>query len=764
MSILTVTTTADNGSGSLRSAIAAATSGDTIQFSGNLAKKTITLKSGQLVLNKDLTIDGGGAPGLTISGNRASRVFYLDRRKKATLKNLTIANGKTKGAGGGIDTRHESIITLENVRVHGNTSELGGGMRVGHLAKATIINSSFRDNDGTLTEKHKGFSAGAISHNESRGQLIIKGTTFENNKGFNGGAIFSISGVTFVVENSTFKGNTAKNMEGGGAIFVDGVSSKGYSSGLANDGKILISGSRFEGNKAEGEGGALLLWGYTKKQGYKQDQAIIKDTVFIDNVVTRNENAKGKGGAIWAKIGLDIRNVTFANNIATQQGGALWLESSLPANIVNSTFSANQALKDAGGALFLNSRSTPINITNSTIAYNKAGRANGALWFDGRHNVTLKNSIVAFNTAGDRRQDQAGYQPKDGGGNLEFATSAKALRLFDSALVADPMLNALSKSGKGLLVHSLRPGSPAINAGVNQGAPKTDQRGTQRDSKTDIGAFELTQSGQGTVLKPVVTDILAPSPLTQQGQTQQNQTASPSPTFTQKPVVHLAFNEGQGKRAKDSSANGRNNYGELKGGAAWIEGDRGAIAFDGKNDVVRLKSSKDINFGKQSQRTVSLRFRANEIDTGNQHQVLYEEGGSGRGLNIYIDKSGDKDRLYVGGWNTPGKESGWSGSWLSTDISNISDDKWYRVDLVLEGGSQVAPDALRGYFDGQQFGSDAGSQLWSHGGGIGIGNVNGDTRFHDGISAKGSTGFSGAIDEVTIFNHALSSSEIGASI
>ena len=139
MSIIIVSTTADRGTGSLRGAIASARSGDTIKFSKKLTGKTITLKSGQIQLSKNLTIDGGNAPGLTISGNQASRVFYLDKKKKVVLKNLTIANGKTKGAGGGIDTRHESEITLDNVKVHNNTSELGGGMRVGHLAKATIL-------------------------------------------------------------------------------------------------------------------------------------------------------------------------------------------------------------------------------------------------------------------------------------------------------------------------------------------------------------------------------------------------------------------------------------------------------------------------------------------------------------------------------------------------------------------------------------------------------------------------------------------------
>ncbi len=190
-------------------------------------------------------------------------------------------------------------------------------------------------------------------------------------------------------------------------------------------------------------------------------------------------------------MGLDIRNVTFANNSAAQQGGALWLEANLPASIVNSTFSANTVSGDAGGAMFLNNRSAPVNITNSTIAYNSAGRADGALWMSKNHNVTLKNSIVAFNRAErDRKQDQVGYTPKDGGGNLEFSTNSKAIRVFSKGTFADPRLSAL-KSVNGTLIHVLNAGSPAINAGVIGGAPKTDQRGVRRDRRVDIGSFEF---------------------------------------------------------------------------------------------------------------------------------------------------------------------------------------------------------------------------------------------------------------------------------
>src|SRR6516162_1492191 len=58
-STLTVTSTADSGPGTLRAEIAAANPGDTIVFAlpPSPNSQTITLSSGELLLNKSLTID-----------------------------------------------------------------------------------------------------------------------------------------------------------------------------------------------------------------------------------------------------------------------------------------------------------------------------------------------------------------------------------------------------------------------------------------------------------------------------------------------------------------------------------------------------------------------------------------------------------------------------------------------------------------------------------------------------------------------------------
>src|ERR1019366_72744 len=68
-STLTVRNNLDSGAVSLRAEIAAARSNDTIVFAPSLVGQTITLTSGELLINKNLTIAGPGAGELTLSGN-----------------------------------------------------------------------------------------------------------------------------------------------------------------------------------------------------------------------------------------------------------------------------------------------------------------------------------------------------------------------------------------------------------------------------------------------------------------------------------------------------------------------------------------------------------------------------------------------------------------------------------------------------------------------------------------------------------------------
>ncbi len=208
-------------------------------------------------------------------------------------------------------------------------------------------------------------------------------------------------------------------------------------------------------------------------------------------------------------------------------------------------------------------------------------------------------------------------------------------------------------------------------------------------------------------------------------------------------VVELAFDAD----GADTSPNGISNDANLRGGASVVGG---TLFFDGVNDFATIDNSDDINLGTHRQRTVALQFTADDVTN---RQVLYEEGGTVRGLAIYIDNGS----LFIGGWNI--RETAWAPAHFSTPIVAGQE---FSVALVLNGTNSVQPDALTGYLDGVQFGSAAGSQIHSHPGGIGLGGINNHTIFHDGRDTS-NTGyfFGGTIDNFAIYNEALSSDDVG---
>src|SRR4051812_45137028 len=112
LSTLTVMNNADNGDGSLRAVIAAAHSGDTIVFDNGLNGQTITLTSGELVVDKSLAIKGPGADQLAISGNSASRVIEITNGAADVLIcGLTVEDGSATRGGGIYDAGASVSLT-----------------------------------------------------------------------------------------------------------------------------------------------------------------------------------------------------------------------------------------------------------------------------------------------------------------------------------------------------------------------------------------------------------------------------------------------------------------------------------------------------------------------------------------------------------------------------------------------------------------------------------------------------------------------------
>src|SRR5262249_7533949 len=149
LSTLTVTTTADSGTGSLRRAVEVAVRGDTIDVSPALAGGTITFGS-EIAVEKDLTIAGPGADRLTLSGGGVTRLFNITGRVYVNLSGLTLANGSAPLAGGvlmaGNGLTVADCVFRDNQAVGVNGGDGEGGALYQGSGFVSVLDTAFQGN------------------------------------------------------------------------------------------------------------------------------------------------------------------------------------------------------------------------------------------------------------------------------------------------------------------------------------------------------------------------------------------------------------------------------------------------------------------------------------------------------------------------------------------------------------------------------------------------------------------------------------------
>jgi hypothetical protein len=254
-STLTVLNNLDSGAGSLRAEIAAANSGDTINFATGLAGQTIKLTSDELFINKSLTIQGPGAGLLTISGGNAWRVFEVGGSSTSvpnvTLSGLTITQGYAHALnsnyefdGGGIANDNGSTLTISGCTVSGNRAGLAGGGVYNFGATLQVTNSTLSGN--TVIDPSGGAGTGGAVYSVPAGsasKVSLTGCTLSNNSASGaGGAIYDFN-TTMTVSGCTLSGNSAG--EAGGAIYNSGTTILKNHKTVPT---LTVSNSAFSGN------------------------------------------------------------------------------------------------------------------------------------------------------------------------------------------------------------------------------------------------------------------------------------------------------------------------------------------------------------------------------------------------------------------------------------------------------------------------------------------------------------------------------------
>jgi hypothetical protein len=244
---------------------------------------------------------------------------------------------------------------------------------------------------------------------------------------------------------------------------------------------------------------------------------------------------------------------------------------------------------------------------------------------------------------------------------------------------------------------------------------------------------------------PTSTDT--PTPGTPTATSTPTQTATPTstPTITATPsatptedssglVAHWRLDDGFGDSAADSSGFG--NTGTLLGGPTWIAGpDGGALTFDGVNDYVNVGTSA---FGLDNAMSILFWTRINGPGASSYQGLL------ARSALIYpfrIEFFGNTLKTAI--------RTSVSGTNYLNSNAGFQQNRWYHVALTYQNASRVI------YIDGQFDNANAptGSLV-----------AVADLETHLGARAgdSGNAMLNGSLDDVRIYNRALSAPEVDA--
>ncbi len=251
MNNLSVTSAADSGTGTLRWALAGICPDGTITIAPP-TPLVITLTSGQLAIDRNVTIAGSGASTVTVDANGTSRIFSVGAGNSATIGGLTLLRGSAgAGNGGAILVNSGASLALTNAAIVSGTAGTGGA--VANLGVAAIGNSELRGNSAT-----------------------------------SGGAVGNAVGMTLTITNSAIISNIAS-----GAVLG------GVGGAMSNAGVASLSNVTLAGNRA-GQGGAIY-----QTQG----------TTTLRHVTVANNVATTAGGGVYSIGGaVSLANSLFASN------------------------------------------------------------------------------------------------------------------------------------------------------------------------------------------------------------------------------------------------------------------------------------------------------------------------------------------------------------------------------------------------------------------------------------------------------------------
>ncbi|NWB88999.1 DUF4347 domain-containing protein [Pseudomonas gingeri] len=361
LSTITVTSNADSGVGSLRSALSSAVAGDIITFNASM---TVNLNS-QLVISKNLTIEGdldhNGTPDVILSGQYKTQVLMVNSGITATLDGLVITQGLAvgNGAAAGVDGTaamgggivNAGNLTLNNVTVTSNAASGGGG---GGGVTAPYVGGAVGGGGGGGGAL--GGQNGGHGGSSGFGTGVYGGTSGTANHGGTGGGY-----------NPSYMGGKGGSSTGGAGGIGAANYSNGGAGGTANNGTISIGG-----------GGGGSGWDKPGRAGASASGGIYNAstgtlTIVGTSVISGNIAAGGGGGG-----GGGLGGSADSGGAAGKGVGAIWNKGTLLMTAANFAAMTGNVGGSGSGGPALGGGGTGASVAAVNNIFNDGGTLNTA--------------------------------------------------------------------------------------------------------------------------------------------------------------------------------------------------------------------------------------------------------------------------------------------------------------------------------------------------------------------------------------------------
>lgn len=365
---------------------------DSIGTSGNLTISNTEFTGNTYTVQTPGALWNGTYGGIVAVGDNQGAVVM----DNVTISGNTVTDLKTvQGAGywqyGGsieatgltVSGNTASVEKVDDVTINGEPYSAGGAMALVKV-EGSIKDSDFSNN----TNKHFNISSGGALFVAEDSNITLENDVFNENtatgKTAQGGAIYNEG--TLTVEGGSFTDNSAAPADGS-TVTVSNVGGAIYN---ADDAKLSINGTRFEGNTA-------AIAGAVNNQYDSSHITGITNAFFVNNTASLSA-----GGALRNQGTIDsISGTTFEGNTAGN-GGALWNGAGgTITNITDTTFTGNKSTNDAVGGGAITNAGDIKKINATTFTDNSAAGNGGAInnVKGGKASITLSDTTFTGNTA-----------------------------------------------------------------------------------------------------------------------------------------------------------------------------------------------------------------------------------------------------------------------------------------------------------------------------------------------------------------------------